>query len=388
MVRISPMDKDARLSAIGLLLGIASPALALVITFGLLLTSIGLSLFYGLAVVVVILALAGLTLSGLSLYRRRRAGSGVVLAVVSLGVNGVAIVFVALVGLWLLGMSEPSLEEATERLVAEGLTVRTIGGERPALLVLPSTYESDAPLPLVLGLHGYTSHSMGHDSYFGLSPLVNSFNFALLLPNGTRDDNGNRFWNATEVCCGKTDSKPDDVAYLTGLVDEAARHVNVNGVFLAGLSNGGFMSYRLACENLPGLQAMVVLAGSSFSDASRCASAHPLSVLHIHGTDDEVVLIEGGSNRFLGPGRHPGARELVQRWASRAGCDLSGADSLGSFDVSPAVPGDETTITRYRDGCRDGVTIEYWEMASAPHVPGLPSDFGQRIVTWMFSTAT
>ena len=378
------MDKDARLSAIGLLLGIASPALAVVLTFGLLLTIISLSLFYGLAVVVVIVALSGLTLSGLALYRRRRAGSGIVLSVVSLGVNSIAIAFVALVGLWLLGMREPSLDEASQRLAAEGLRVQTIGGERPALLILPSAYQPEAPLPLILGLHGYTSHSMAHDSYFGLSPLVNSHNFALLLPNGMRDDQGSRFWNATEVCCGKTESKADDVAYLTGLIEEAARHINIGRVFLAGLSNGGFMSYRLACESLSGLAAIVVLAGSSFSDPARCESARPVSILHLHGTADEVVVIEGGSNPFLGPGRHPAATELVQRWAGRAGCDLSGAESLGSFDVSPTVPGEETTITRYRTGCRDSLIVEYWEMASAPHVPGLPPDFGQRIVTWMF----
>lgn len=381
------MNKTAKLAVLGLTLGIASPALAIVLTIGFLLSAINLRVLYVLAVVVVIAVVAGLTLAILAFFRHRRTGSGIVLPIVSLVVNSITIAAVALVGLWILGMREPSLDDAVQRLDAEGLRVQTIGGERPALLILPEDYEPEARLPLVLALHGYTSHSMAHDSYFGLSPLVNSANFALLLPNGLRDDNGSRFWNATEVCCGKTDSKPDDVAYLTSLVEEAARHVNIDGVFLAGLSNGGFMSYRLACESLPGLVAMVIVAGSSYSDAARCDSPRPVSILHFHGTADQVVVIDGGSNPSLGPGRHPAARDVVQRWARRAGCDFSQAETLGGLDVSPTVDGDETTLTRYSAGCRDGVVVEFWEMASAPHVPGLPADFGQRILTWMFNAS-
>ena len=119
---------------------------------------------------------------------------------------------------------------------------------------------------------------MFQDSYFGLSPLVNSHNFALILPNGTRDEEGKRFWNATDLCCGATDSKPDDVAYLTGLVEEAAGRANIDRTFAAGLSNGAFMSYRLACESLPGLTAIVAVGGSSFSDRGALRLRPP----HLH----------------------------------------------------------------------------------------------------------
>ena len=177
------------------------------------------------------------------------------------------------------------------------------------------------------------------------------------------------------------------MAYLTGLVEEAAERVDIDRTFVAGLSNGAFMSYRLACESLPGLTAIVALAGSSFTDPERCASARPVSVLHIHGTGDDVIKIEGGSNPDLGEGSHPNARELVRRWAERAGCDIAATENLPDLDVDTRADGDETTVTRYRSGCRDNLVVEFWEMESSPHVPRLAPDFGQRILAWMFDSS-
>ena len=254
---------------------------------------------------------------------------------------------------------------------------------------MPSAYYQ-APLdqrpriPLILTLHGYSSHHMGQDSYFGMSRLVNSYNFALVLPNGTRDDGGNRFWNATDSCCGEAATRPDDVAYLTDLVEEAAEHVNIDSVFVTGMSNGGFMAYRLACESLPGLAGIVVVAGSSFSDEARCNSASPVSVLHIHGTADEVISFEGGSNPDIGRGSYPSARVVIHRWARRAGCDLSEAETLPNLDMDRAVGGSETSVSRYRSGCWDGLVVELWEMDSSSHVPRLADDFGERILDWLF----
>ncbi len=289
-----------------------------------------------------------------------------------------AVDFVDLIG-------EPTLEEAAQDLTDQGLSVLTIGGDRPALLVLPSGYDPQSPLPLVLSLHGYGGHYMFQDSYFGMSSFVNSHNFALILPNGMRDEEGQRFWNATDLCCGFSDGKPDDVAYLNGLVEEAGERVSIDRIFAVGMSNGGFMSYRLACESI--LTAIAVVGGSSFTDPARCASARPVSVLHVHGTGDTVIKFEGGTNPGLGEGSHPAARQLNQRWAERAGCDLSLAEDLPNLDIDIRADGDETSVTRFRSGCRDNLVVEFWEMEASPHVPLLADDFGQRILAWLYDSS-
>ena len=376
------------MSVSGLTLGIIALALAVALALGFALAAIDVIPLLAGVLVAIVCIIAGLLLSALGLFRRQRSGMGMRMPISALAVNIAAFGAVAVVAVMLLDeYREPTYEEAAQELTEEGLTVHAIGGDRPALLVLPSGYVPQTPLPLVLSLHGYTSHYMFQDSYFGLSPLVKSYGFALILPNGTRDENGKRFWNATDLCCGVTDSKPDDVAYLTGLVEEAAERVSVDRVFAAGLSNGGFMSYRLACESLPGLAAIVVVAGSSFSDPTRCASAGPISILHVHGTGDDIVKIEGGSNPDLGEGTHPDARELARRWAERAGCDLSGAEKLPNLDIDARADGDETSVTRYGSGCRGNLVVEFWEMESSPHVPRLTPDFGRRILAWLFDSS-
>ena len=387
-VSIELDGKGSKMSVSGLALAIIALALIAALALGSVLVGIDLMPLLMGAIVVIVCIIAGLLLSALGLFRHKRRDMGIRMPVSALAANVIALGAVVAVAVVLVGeYREPTYEEAAQELTEEGLTVYTIGGDRPALLVLPSGYDPQTPLPLVLSLHGYSSHYMFQDSYFGLSPLVNSHNFALILPNGTRDEKGKRFWNATDLCCGATDSKPDDVAYLTGLVEEAAGRVNIDRTFAAGLSNGAFMSYRLACESLPGLTAIVAVGGSSFTDPARCASARPISILHVHGTGDDVIKIEGGSNPDLGEGSHPDARELALRWAERAGCDLSGVENLPNLDIDARADGDETAVTRYSSGCRDNLVVEFWEMESSPHVPRLAPDFGRRILAWLFDSS-
>ena len=200
--------------------------------------------------------------------------------------------FTALLSLTLTACGEISHTELVADLSKDHI-VHTLGGQRPAFLVLPADHDPETPIPLVLSLHGFTSHLAQHDRYFGLSKRVNADRFALIMANGTRDPDGKRFWNATDFCCDLHNTQVDDVKYLSGLLEEAATHIAVERIFVLGHSNGGFMSYRLACEGVPGLVAIASLAGTSFSDPSRCAFASPVSVLQIHGTNDKVIAYDG-----------------------------------------------------------------------------------------------
>ena len=385
------MRTGGEIAALALVLGLTAIALGVALTLARTSSLIGLSPLLEGAVVVCIAL--GLIMSALSLVRRR--GRAIRMPLTALTANVVVLGAVVVI---VLGQGEPTFDEAMLQLVEEsGVAVLRISGagvdhrrgSRPALIVLPSGYyrgplDERPSIPLVLSLHGYSSHYMDQDSYFGLSRLVNSYNFALVLSNGKRDDMSNRFWNATDFCCGMAGTKPDDVTYLTGLVEEAAERVNIGRVFVAGMSNGGFMSYRLACESLPGLAGIVVVAGSSYLDETRCDSASPVSGLHVHGNADEVISFEGGSNPGIGKGIHPAARDVVHRWARRAGCDLSAAETLPNLDIDRAVDGSETSVTRYQSGCRADLVVEFWEMDSSSHVPGLADDFGELILGWMF----
>ena len=347
--------------------------------------SIGVGILVPGFVIVAACTIGGLVASCIAIRVRRRSGRGIRFLVMGAAWCASVATLLAVGAVTVLVLlGEPSFDEAAQELTEMGLAVHKIGSDRPALLALPSGHDPASPLPLILNLHGYGSHYMAQDKYFGLSSLVNSHGFALVLANGIKDDKGKRAWNAADLCCGHAEQRPDDVTYLFRLVEEASELVNVDRVYSVGMSNGGWMSYRLACENLPELAGIVVLAGSSYSDPDRCASARPVSVLQIHGTEDAVVTIEGGEIPEVGEGVHPGARDLVQRWALRGGCDLAAAERLPERDVDRGIDGFETIVIQYSGGCRDGVAVEYWEMQGSPHVPSLVPAFAEHILAWLF----
>ena len=388
----------------GLGFGLVALALSVLLALGFTLPHRDPMIFFVDAAVVAVLLAFGLALSALGFSRRRERDGG--LPASALAVNVLAVGVAVFAAVIVLGGGEPDFDEAMSQLVKKqgvGSVQRvTISREplpldfdRYGLLALPKGYdgysrgpmeqERREPLPLVLSLHGYGSHFMEQDSYFGLSELMESYDFALLLANGKRDDEGNRFWNATEFCCGVTEGKPDDAGYLKALVEAAGEYMNVERALVVGMSNGAFMAYRLACDGMPGLAGIVAVAGSSFADPERCDSARPISVLHIHGTEDETIRIGGGSNPEIGEGRYPDAREVAGRWARRADCGLGvEVTPAGLVDIDADVDGFETRILRYGMGrCPGGLSVELWEMHGSSHVPRLSEGFGWLIMGWM-----
>jgi len=264
-------------------------------------------------------------------------------------------------------------------------TVFTIGGDRPATLKLPMGYDFMGVLPVVIALHGHPGNSMGFDASWGLSERIDADNFALILPEGTRNPANRRFWNATGYCCDFFESGVDDVAYLSSLIEEAGEYIQVGHIFSVGHSNGGFMSYRLACEGFPGLTAIAPLAGSSFLDPTRCEEAPPVSVLHIHGTADPIVLYAGRERIRMNRDGYVGAEDVVARWAKRAGCDLSKAEELPAIDIDRANDGAETDRIRYREGCQDGITVELWKINEGSHIPGFTPNYAELLIDWLLN---
>src|SRR5688572_27262361 len=122
--------------------------------------------------------------------------------------------------------------------------------DRPYGLKVPAGYEGQAPVPLVVLLHGYTSNGAQQAAYFGLPAVADKEGFLLATPDGTRDRLGNRFWNATDACCDFFRSGVDDVAYIDAVIDDIAAKYPVDParVFVAGHSNGAFMAHRYACD--------------------------------------------------------------------------------------------------------------------------------------------
>lgn len=256
----------------------------------------------------------------------------------------------------------------------------TLGtNKRPAPVVAPSNYDGKSELPVVLMLHGYGVSGVVQDFVFGFSNRVDEHQFVLILPDGTEDAGGTPFWNATKECCNFYGSDVDDVGYLTGLLDEAAERfpVNPDKVTVVGHSNGGYMSYRLACEIPDRLAGIAPLAGNTFSNASDCKVGDPVSVLHMHGTVDDTI--------FYGPSAMgPGAEASLERWRDRAGCTDAGTPG-DAQDYVTNIDGAETDVTRWSEGCSDNTVFELWAHNETNHIPAFSDAYRDDLLAWMLA---
>ena len=266
-------------------------------------------------------------------------------------------------------------------------TTHTVGGDRPATLVLPLEHHG-GPLPLVIGLHGYGGHAWEFETTTRLTQRVEADEIALLLPQGTEEQSGDQFWNATGWCCDLENSEVDDVEYFHALMEEVESYIPIDGVYIYGHSNGGFMSYRLACESFPNLVAIASMSGTSFEDEDQCEGANPVSILHIHGTEDDVVLY-GGSGASSNAEGYAAAHDVVREWAQRANCHETPDVSAPPLDLDEEVEGAETTITRYVD-CDGDRAIELWTVNGADHSPSFDhaEEVSPLLIEWFLDRAT
>jgi polyhydroxybutyrate depolymerase len=263
-----------------------------------------------------------------------------------------------------------------------GSTVTVDLDDRPFQLHVPEGYDPATKAPLVVVLHGFRTSADMQESYFKLTPESDRRGFLYAMPDGTKNRNGYRFWNATEACCDFDRSGIDDVAYLRRLIDAvtAKYAVDARRVYFVGHSNGGFMAYRMACEQASQVTAVVSLAGSTTDDPARCAPERPVSVLQIHGTTDGTISYDGNASRGF-----PSVATALGYWRRYDGCGDQADTSAAPLDLDVNLPGAETTVTTYRTGCRQDTRVELWSIKDGGHVPAFTETFAPAVVDFLLA---
>ena len=262
---------------------------------------------------------------------------------------------------------------------SDGSTDRptTFGGDRPVDIDAPLKLSDGKLYPLVVVLHGYSANGFVQEAYFGMNALPDRDEALVIAPDGTVDSTGKQFWNADPACCDFDHKNPDDVKYIGGLIDEvlATWPVDPKRVFVIGHSNGGFMSYRMACERADVIAAIAPLAGLASSMPSACNPSKPVNVLHMHGTMDQTVPY--GPTAAVG---ELGALGSVNQWAQKNGCGTS-RTAAGDLDLETSQAGAETH--KYKtDGCPAGGAVDLWTMEGVGHIPSLNNTFTGTVMQW------
>jgi polyhydroxybutyrate depolymerase len=252
--------------------------------------------------------------------------------------------------------------------------------ERPFDVFTPSSYSADTPMPLVVLLHGFGASGAIQEAYFQVQPLAEERGFLYVHPDGTVNQVGDQYWNATDACCG-FGSTVDDSAYLLSIIDAVSAEYTVDPkrVFVFGHSNGGFMSYRMACDHADRIAAIASLAGETFLDPADCSPSEPVSVLQVQGTADGTISYEGGSTPVINKA-YPGARQTVSTWSQYDGCNPTATVDENGLDIEQSIEGQETEAETF-DGCPAGIDVSLWTIDGGAHIPSINTTTGHYPLT-------
>lgn len=219
------------------------------------------------------------------------------------------------------------------------------GNVRQYKVHVPPGYDSTVPMPLLFCLHGLAQNPVMFclDEGVGWNVKSDQEGFILVMPNGYQNS-----WNGGTCCGGAASAGLDDVALIRAIFFEVGKHVNVDlgRMYATGLSNGGYLSYRLACEASDLFAAVASGSGAigtaaigggtmTTSDFAQCAPTHRVAVLDIHGTGDPIIPYSTQA-------------PSLSVMASRDSCSATTAPA-----ASPASGGDTTCVSYQGCSCQN-----------------------------------
>jgi len=245
------------------------------------------------------------------------------------------------------------------------------GATREYRIYIPEIYDDSQPTPLVFNLHGYGSNNVAQEAYGDFRPVADTANFIIVHPQGLVDGLGSTHWNTFGT------STVDDVGFISALIDTIYSQYNIDGnrIYSTGMSNGGFMSYKLACLLSGRIAAVASVTGAITNDEySDCITNHPMPVMQIHGTADPTVPYEG--NMLFMP-----IEDIVDHWVTFNECNPEPIVT----ELPDTDPDDGCTATHYLyEGGLLGSTVEFYKINDGEHTwPG--SAYGTSVTNQDFN---
>lgn len=182
------------------------------------------------------------------------------------------------------------------------------------------------PLPLVLVIHGLGGHGSDMESTTNFDDVADRDGAIVVYP-----DAANGQWNQAPAVLG---SDPDDVTFLTAIVDRLTANgcVSPERVYVTGISNGGGMAYRMACDARVPVAAIGTVS-ADYLGGDKCSRSNAVPAIALHGTSDSRVPLGGVT---YGTSVHPPVEQWASDWAVRNGCRAA----------NPAVSTDPTLSAR------------------------------------------
>jgi len=229
-----------------------------------------------------------------------------------------------------------------------------VGGlQRSAIVHVPPQYDRAVAMPVVLAFHGGGANADNMVRFSGLNEKADEVGFIAVYPDGTGRLERMHTFNGGN-CCGQAATHGvDDVEFIRSLLDDVAEEFTIDPkrVFATGMSNGGIMAYRLASELSDRIAAIASVSGPM--GTKTCNPTRPVSVIHFHGSDDELAPFHGGKGKGLSGTDFFSVPASIAAWVEADGCAPQPVTTM-----LPDTSEDGTTVLRktYGPG-RDGAEV-------------------------------
>ncbi|MEZ4928416.1 MAG: T9SS type A sorting domain-containing protein [Chitinophagales bacterium] len=232
------------------------------------------------------------------------------------------------------------------------------GLQRDYILYIPQIYDGSTAVPLVLNIHGRGSNADEQNLYGNLHPQADADNFLIVHPNSTVI-NGTKLWNSSVIPPGGA-GYVDDVGFLNALLDTmiARYNIDTSKIYSTGMSNGGFMSYTLACELGDRIKKIASVTGSMTSYLyGSCNPGRIIPVLEIHGTTDPIVPYNGGSGMQA-------IEDVIDFWVQNNNCNTTPL----VYNYPDINTNDSSTVERYTyHNATDSNSVIFFKVIGGGH---------------------
>lgn len=223
---------------------------------------------------------------------------------------------------------------------------------------VPPSYDGSTAVPVMLNFHGYTSNAGQQIALSGMNDKSDEEGFIAVHGEGWGSAQS---WNGGQCCGAAMEENLDDVGLVRAIIDDLASRACIDRerIYATGMSNGGFLSHRLACEAGDVIAAIAPVAGVLGIPEEDCTPPRAVPVMHFHGTNDTLVPYGGSS--FSG---FPSVPDTMMGWAERNGC-TAGPDE--TYDMG-------NSHCETWSGCTGGVSVTLCTVEGGGHWwPGGPS---------------
>jgi polyhydroxybutyrate depolymerase len=189
------------------------------------------------------------------------------------------------------------------------------GQNRSYYLHTPAVNFPNHPLPLIVALYGSGMQGKEMAEKTALSQLADRAGFVVVYPDGMK-----KKWNVS----GK--ATEDNVAFVYALINQVQRDraIDPQRIYIVGLSNGGILAQKLACEAPDNIAAIATVAASLPTQFSaHCQTQKPIAILMVNGTADTVVPWQGGASPQFHIGRNlsvPSIPAVIDFWQHHNVC--------------------------------------------------------------------